>query len=93
MLQRGASLSRCAYQPGARVLHRRRPEPTVPALRGTTLATPLVFYSDSIATACTHAFRVGGWVSIELRMRTMNEDTIKGNWKQFKGNLKEQWAS
>ena len=23
----------------------------------------------------------------------MNEDTIKGNWKQFKGNLKEQWAS
>lgn len=25
-------------------------------------------------------------------MRTMNEDTIKGNWKQFKGNLKEQWG-
>ena len=22
----------------------------------------------------------------------MNEDTIKGNWKQFKGNLKEQWG-
>ena len=25
-------------------------------------------------------------------MRTMNEDTIRGNWKQFKGNLKEQWG-
>ena len=25
-------------------------------------------------------------------MRTINEDTIKGNWKQFKGNLKEQWG-
>ena len=23
----------------------------------------------------------------------MNEDTIKGNWKQFKGNLKEQWGN
>ena len=22
----------------------------------------------------------------------MNEDTIKGNWKQFKGNLKERWG-
>ena len=22
----------------------------------------------------------------------MNADTIKGNWKQFKGNLKEQWG-
>ena len=22
----------------------------------------------------------------------MNEDTIAGNWKQFKGNLKEQWG-
>lgn len=22
----------------------------------------------------------------------MNEDTIKGNWKQFKGNLTEQWG-
>ena len=22
----------------------------------------------------------------------MNEDTIKRNWKQFKGNLKEQWG-
>lgn len=22
----------------------------------------------------------------------MNEDTIKGNWKQFNGNLKEQWG-
>ena len=22
----------------------------------------------------------------------MNEDTVKGNWKQFKGNLKEQWG-
>ena len=22
----------------------------------------------------------------------MNEDTIKGNWKQFKGNVKEQWG-
>ena len=22
----------------------------------------------------------------------MNEDTIKGNWKQFKGNLREQWG-
>jgi len=23
---------------------------------------------------------------------TMNEDTIKGNWKQFKGKVKEQWG-
>ena len=22
----------------------------------------------------------------------MNEDTIKGNWKQFKGKVKEQWG-
>ncbi|QIL79905.1 CsbD family protein [Diaphorobacter sp. HDW4A] len=22
----------------------------------------------------------------------MNEDTIKGNWKQFKGKIKEQWG-
>ena len=22
----------------------------------------------------------------------MNEDTIKGNWKQFKGKAKEQWG-
>jgi uncharacterized protein YjbJ (UPF0337 family) len=23
---------------------------------------------------------------------TMNWDTIQGNWKQFKGNVKEQWG-
>jgi len=22
----------------------------------------------------------------------MNEDTIQGNWKQFKGKIKEQWG-
>jgi uncharacterized protein YjbJ (UPF0337 family) len=22
----------------------------------------------------------------------MNEDTIKGNWKQFKGKVREQWG-
>lgn len=22
----------------------------------------------------------------------MNEDTIKGNWKQFKGKVQEQWG-
>ena len=22
----------------------------------------------------------------------MNEDTVKGNWKQFKGKVKEQWG-
>lgn len=22
----------------------------------------------------------------------MNEDTIQGNWKQFKGKVKEQWG-
>lgn len=22
----------------------------------------------------------------------MNEDTLKGNWKQFKGKVKEQWG-
>lgn len=22
----------------------------------------------------------------------MNEDTIKGNWKQFKGKIREQWG-
>ena len=22
----------------------------------------------------------------------MNEDTMKGNWKQFKGKVKEQWG-
>ena len=22
----------------------------------------------------------------------MNEDTIKGNWKQFTGKIKEQWG-
>lgn len=22
----------------------------------------------------------------------MNEDTIKGNWKQFSGKIKEQWG-
>lgn len=22
----------------------------------------------------------------------MNEDIIKGNWKQFKGKIKEQWG-
>jgi uncharacterized protein YjbJ (UPF0337 family) len=23
---------------------------------------------------------------------TMNEDTLKGNWKQFKGKMTEQWG-
>ncbi len=23
----------------------------------------------------------------------MNEDTIKGNWKQFKGKVKKQWSN
>jgi uncharacterized protein YjbJ (UPF0337 family) len=27
-----------------------------------------------------------------LRMHTMNEDTVKGNWKQFKGKMVEQWG-
>ena len=25
-------------------------------------------------------------------MVTVNSDTIEGNWKQFKGKLKEQWG-
>jgi len=30
-------------------------------------------------------------VTIE-RSRTMNWDTVKGDWKQFRGKVKEQWG-
>jgi uncharacterized protein YjbJ (UPF0337 family) len=28
----------------------------------------------------------------ERRLRTMNWDQISGNWKQFKGKVKEKWG-
>jgi uncharacterized protein YjbJ (UPF0337 family) len=38
---------------------------------------------------------VGHWFHtshLTLKERRMNEDTIKGNWKQFKGKVQEQWG-
>jgi uncharacterized protein YjbJ (UPF0337 family) len=33
-----------------------------------------------------------GWREDSRRKHTMNEDTVKGNWKQFKGKMIEQWG-
>lgn len=36
---------------------------------------------------------IAGNIAIELtKEMTMNWDVIEGNWKQFKGNVKEQWG-
>ena len=48
-------------QPGARVLHRRRPEPTVPALRGLRWPRSLFSTVTPSPQHVSHAFRVGGW--------------------------------
>ena len=48
-------------QPGARVLHRRRPEPTVPALRGLRWPRGLFSTVTPSPQHVSHAFRVGGW--------------------------------
>src|SRR6187431_1690266 len=48
----------------------------------------------------THARRTGGQIRqlrqrkchSSLRSRTMNWDTVKGDWKQFRGKIKEQWG-
>jgi uncharacterized protein YjbJ (UPF0337 family) len=41
-----------------------------------------------------HVIHVVGHVAGELTNEgnTMNWDVIEGNWKQFKGNVKEEWG-
>jgi uncharacterized protein YjbJ (UPF0337 family) len=34
----------------------------------------------------------GGPARFAKRRQPMNEDTMKGNWKQLKGKIKEQWG-
>ena len=42
--------------------------------------------------SATRALRRSSKVFIDYFGETMNEDTIKGNWKQMTGKVKEQWG-
>jgi uncharacterized protein YjbJ (UPF0337 family) len=33
-----------------------------------------------------------GSTVLHNKRRIMNEDRVKGNWKQFKGKIKEKWG-
>ena len=62
----------------------------------TTCPAPAHFYSQAIDSAADFASRAESLKRLTQEstreVAHMNEDTIKGNWKQFTGKVQEQWG-
>lgn len=58
--------------------------------RGHTAHITLIHPSE--IDSATRAVRTSSKVFIDYFGENMNEDTVKGNWKQMTGKVKEQWG-
>src|SRR3989344_1990584 len=75
------------------VWHRCSPRADVLCLWLPTCGAARGFYSGLIADRHRlPPYRWHGRSETTARKKTMNEDTLKGNWKQFKGKMIEQWG-